>query len=382
MQVMEQDTIKGKRIVISNYDLTLVLLVVLLGVFGLIMIYSTSSYNAARYYNNPSLYVTRQLKFFIAGFLLMIAISFIDYRLYVTKIFGIRPIWLLYVLSLGLQAYVLIAGYVAGGSSRWIKLSVGQNFQPSEISKFCVVLFTSYIVQKIPSQLKSFSGFLATSIYVIPLIVLVAVQNLSTAIVMMGIFVCICFVVSRNKLYYVYVVLLGAVFVAAFILNAGYRSNRIIAWLYPDSLESGSQILQGLYAIASGGLFGKGLGESIQKLGYIPEVHTDMIFTVICEELGIVGAILVIAVYLMLLWRLFHIAFNAPDMFGGLIATGVFAHIALQVLINIAVVTNTIPATGMPLPFISYGGSSLLILMCEMGVVLSVSRCTNTRNIP
>ncbi len=131
--------------------------------------------------------------------------------------------------------------------------------------------------------------------------------------------------------------------------------------------------MQGLYAIASGGLFGKGLGQGVQKLGYIPEAHNDMIFSTICEELGLVGAFAVLFLFVLLLWRIFIIAINAPDLFGSLIATGVMAHIAVQVLINVAVVTNTIPSTGIPLPFISYGGSSLLVLMMEMGIVLSVS---------
>ena len=179
-----------------------------------------------------------------------------------------------------------------------------------------------------------------------------------------------------NTEYYGIVVILGAVFIAVFSIVASYRFARIQSWLHPEQLDPGSQILQGMYAIASGGFLGKGLGESIQKLGYIPEVHTDMIFTVICEELGIAGAILVIAVFLMVLWRLYTIASNAPDLFGGLIATGIFTHIALQLILNIAVVTNSIPATGIPLPFISYGGSSLLVLMSEMGLALSVSRYT------
>ncbi len=152
-----------------------------------------------------------------------------------------------------------------------------------------------------------------------------------------------------------------------------YRLERIKIWQDIENHPKGYQILQGLYAIASGGLFGKGLGQGVQKLGYIPEAHNDMIFSTICEELGLVGAFAVLFLFILLLWRIFIIAINAPDLFGSLIATGVMAHIAVQVLINVAVVTNTIPSTGIPLPFISYGGSSLLVLMMEMGIVLSVS---------
>ncbi len=160
------------------------------------------------------------------------------------------------------------------------------------------------------------------------------------------------------------------------ILLKGYRSERLMNFLNPDTMDPAGQIMQGLYAIASGGLIGKGFGNSIQKLGNMPEVHTDMIFTIICEELGIIGGIMIIGLFLLILWRIFMIALKAPDLYGSLIAIGVFAQVAVQVVMNIAVVTNTIPATGVPLPFISYGGSNLLILMIEMGIVLSISNRT------
>ena len=149
--------------------------------------------------------------------------------------------------------------------------------------------------------------------------------------------------------------------------------ERFAVWQNVETHPKGYQILQGLYAIASGGIFGKGLGESMQKLGFIPESHNDMIFSVICEELGLFGAVALILIFVLLIWRIFVIAINAPDLFGGLIATGVLVHIAAQVIINIAVVTNSIPSTGIPLPFISYGGTSIAILLVEMGIVLSVS---------
>ncbi len=185
--------------------------------------------------------------------------------------------------------------------------------------------------------------------------------------------VAICFVASRNKKYYVVIALILIIAAVLFIMLFPYRLERIKIWQDIENHPKGYQILQGLYAIASGGLFGKGLGQGVQKLGYIPEAHNDMIFSTICEELGLVGAFAVLFLFVLLLWRIFIIAINAPDLFGSLIATGVMAHIAVQVLINVAVVTNTIPSTGIPLPFISYGGSSLLVLMMEMGIVLSVS---------
>lgn len=381
---MKRGAKKGVRKIRGNLDVSLIMLVALLSVFGLVMIYSTSSYNAARYYNDSTLYLRRQLIFVAVGLITMIGVSFIDYRIYIRPIKWLknaRPVWLLLALCYGLMGFVIFFGKSAGGSSRWIPLPVIGQFQPSELVKICVILVTAYSVSLIPNRMRRFKGFLRVLMYFIIMFGMVAYQNLSTAIIIASVFVVICFVASKNKGYYLIVFLIGLVFVCAFILFKGYRSERIVQWIYPENMDPGSQILQGLYAIASGGLFGKGLGNSSQKLGYIPEVHTDMIFTIICEELGIIGAILVIAVYLMVFWRLFHIAYNAPDMYGGLIATGVLTHIAVQLMMNIAVVTNSIPATGIPLPFISYGGSSLVVLMAEMGLALSVSRYTYAESV-
>jgi cell division protein FtsW len=157
------------------------------------------------------------------------------------------------------------------------------------------------------------------------------------------------------------------------LLFKGYRSERIVAWRNPEASEKGYQTMQALYAIGSGGWFGKGLGQSIQKRGFIPEAQNDMIFSIICEELGILGAMIVVLLFVFLLWRLFFIATNAPDLLGSLIATGIFAHISLQVVLNIAVVLNVIPTTGITLPFVSYGGTSILFLMTEMMLALSIS---------
>lgn len=367
---------QGKRRRGRNYyDYSLLFLIIFLVCFGLVMIYSTSSYNAAKYYQDPAKFLKRQLLAVIAGIPIMIFVSKIDYHLYIKKIplIRFRPVTLLFILCLILQTVVLVVGEATGGSQRWIPVPFLGKFQPSELTKICVVLFTAYIVQLAPRKLDRFLGFLRVCVFVCPLIVLVVIENFSTALIISAIMVAICFVASRKKGYFL---VSGIIFgVAAFIAIFGvsYRSERIEVWRDVENHPKGYQILQGLYAIASGGLFGKGLGQSMQKLGFIPEAHNDMIFSVICEELGMFGAIAVILLFLLLLWRLFTIAINAPDLYGGLIATGVFTHIAVQVLINVAVVTNTIPATGIPLPFISYGGSSLMVLLVEMGLVLSVS---------
>ena len=183
------------------------------------------------------------------------------------------------------------------------------------------------------------------------------------------------FVASPKYKQFVVVGVAGVSFVVAFIMLASYRSGRVQAWLHPETAgDDGYQTLQGLYAIGSGKLFGKGLGESLQKMGNVPESQNDMIFTIICEELGLFGAIMLTILFAFMLYRLFFVAQNAPDLLGSLIASGIFIHIALQVVLNIAVVTNAIPTTGITLPFISYGGTSIMFLMAEMALALSVSR--------
>lgn len=359
----------------SYYDYSLLFLTLFLVCFGLVMIYSTSSYNASRKYGNPAYYLERQMVFAVVSIIAMLIISKIDYRIYIKKlpIIKIRPVMLLYILCMFLQVVVMIFGREVNGSKRWIELGAFGSFQPSELSKIAVILFTAYIVNLAPKKLDKFTGFLKTAFFVGPLIGLVLIENFSTALVMGCILVAICFVSSRKKLYFIATGIIGVAIGAIAIFGVSYRSTRIDVWRNVETHEKGYQILQGLYAIASGRIFGKGLGESMQKLGFIPESHNDMIFSVICEELGLFGAVSVILLFVMMIWRLFVIAINAPDLYGGLIATGVLTHIAIQVLLNIAVVTNTIPSTGIPLPFISYGGSSLLVLLIEMGIVLSVS---------
>ena len=359
----------------SYYDYSLLFLTLFLVCFGLVMIYSTSSYNAGRDFGNPTFYLVKQATFACMGTVVMLIVSKIDYRFYIRKlpILKIKPITVLFLFCVVLQIFVLIFGPEINGAKRWIDLGPLGRFQPSELSKIAVILYTAYIVNLAPRRLDRFRGFLRIVVFIAPLIVLVLIPNFSTALVMSAIMVAICFVASRKKIYFIVSGIVGVAIGAAFVFGVSYRSTRIDVWLHVETHEKGYQILQGLYAIASGGIFGKGLGESMQKLGFIPESHNDMIFSVICEELGLFGAVAVIMLFVLLVWRLFVIAINAPDLYGGLIATGVLAHIAVQVLLNIAVVTNTIPSTGIPLPFISYGRSSLLVLLVEMGIVLSVS---------
>ncbi len=359
----------------SYYDYTLLILVIFLSCFGLVMIYSTSAYNATRFYDDPTLYLRQQGRAIAIGIPLMILVSKIDYRIYIRPFFkGFKLIHVLYLLCMGLQIYVLLGGHEAGGAQRWIRFGA-INFQPSEITKICFILFVSYLAQLSIKRLDKLNGFLLILLYMVPLLGLVVGQNLSTAIVLFFIMTVICFVASRKKLYFVFSGLFAVAAGTVFIITQSFRSTRVMAWLDIEANLSGDgyQIMQGLYAIASGGLFGKGLGESMQKLGYIPDAHTDMIFSVVCEELGLFGAVAVLLLFAILIWRLYVISTKAPDLYGTLITTGIMAHVAIQVIINIAVVTNSMPATGIPMPFISYGGSSLIVLMAEIGVALSVS---------
>ena len=358
----------------SYYDYSLLFLILFLVCFGLVMIYSTSSYNAQRLYGNPTYFLERQALFAGLGILVMLFVSKIDYRLLLKKlpVIKINPIIALYIACMLLQVAVLIFASEVKGSKRWIEIGPAR-FQPSELSKIAVILFTAYIVNVAPKKLDKFRGFLRVVFFIAPLIVLIAVENFSTALTTGVIMVAICFIASRKKIYYIATGFLFGGAGAIFILLFPYRVERIKIWLNVEEEPKGYQILQGLYAIASGRVFGKGLGESMQKLGFIPESHNDMIFSVICEELGLFGAFVLILLFLLLIWRIFIIAINSVDLFGGLIATGVLAHIATQVLINIAVVTNSIPSTGIPLPFVSYGGSSVMVILFEMGIVLSVS---------
>jgi len=358
------------------YDFSLLFLTFFLVCFGLIMIYSTSSYNATKYYGEATYFLKKQMFFAIFGLAVMIGVSKIDYRyiIHPIPIIKLRPITVLYFMCAALQLLVLFVGEDIKGAKRWIEIPGIGSFQPSELTKICIVLLTAYLVSRAPKMMNKLSGFFGVLIRVLPLICLVLIENLSTAIVLSGIVFVICFVTSRKKWFYFVAIGLGVAAIAAvFLFGEGFRMERIDAWLNVETHPKGYQTLQGLYAIASGGFLGKGLGNSVQKLGFIPESHNDMIFSVICEEMGLLGAISVLVLFLFLLWRLFVIAVNAPDLYGSLIAVGVMTHIAVQVLINVAVVTNTIPSTGIPLPFISYGGSSLVALLFEMGIALGVS---------
>jgi len=362
----------------NYYDYSLLILVIFIVAFGLIMIYSSSSYTAqvSKAYNNDAAhFLKRQAIAAMFGIVAMVVISRINYRILLKNlpVIKIRLVTFMYIVAMFLQFVVLLVGSEINGAKRWIIIGP-LNFQPSEYSKVALILFVAYTIYRIPQALNKFSGFLRIMILASPVIGLVLKENMSTAIVLFLIVTGMCFTASRKKGYYFISLAAGAaVLMGIVFFGDAFRKERIQIWLDVENHPKGFQILQGLYAIASGGLFGTGLGQSMQKLGFIPESYNDMIFSIICEEMGLFGAIVVITLFILLLWRIFMIASNAPDLFGGLICVGVLVHIAVQVLINIAVVTNSIPSTGIPLPFISYGGTSIAILLAEMGLVLSVS---------
>ena len=361
----------------TQYDFMLLFMTIAIALFGVLMIYSSSSFTGASRFDDPYRFVKQQLLGLVVGIVVMLIVSLADYQVLVVKIFGgkLNLVELFYLCALILQVLVLIPGIGQeyNGARRWLRIGPVR-FQPSEITKIALILFISYLVYLSRKKMDHWLGYVRAMIFSVAAIVPIAAENMSTAIIVAGIAVGMCFVASKRWKF------LGVTLVSAFAVGGLYlltgdefRRQRITAWLNVESDPTGYQVLQGLYAIASGGVFGSGLGESMQKLGYIPEAYNDMIFAVICEELGIVGAVLVMLAFLVLFWRIVVIACNAPDIFGTMICVGVLIHIAIQVILNIGVVTGAIPSTGVPLPFISYGGTAASIMMVEMGLVLSVS---------
>lgn len=349
------------------FDYSLFFIVLFLVCFGLVMLYSTSSYTASVESGSSYFYVIRQGFFAILGFGAAIFMSQLDYHyleLFAVPIYGI---------SLVLQIATLITGVESHGQKRWIELG-SIRFQPSELCKLALIIFLALYCSKNLRLLSKWKGIRNCFIFAFPMLVAVAMTNLSTAIIILGISFIIVFIASDKYKMFIGVVAGAMAFGIVGLTMFSYRMGRIVAWLNVETDDNAYQIRQSLYAIGSGGLFGKGLGQSIQKLDYLPEAHNDMIFGVICEELGLFGGAAVIMLFVLLIWRCMIIANNAPDLFGALLVSGIMAQISLQALINIAVATNSIPNTGIPLPFISYGGTNLLIVLGEIGIVLSVSR--------
>lgn len=361
---------REKKKKIAYFDYNLLFLIIFLLSFGLVMLYSSSAYISANKYGDDAYYLKRQLRNIGLGAVMMFIMAKIDYRIW--KKFGTLAYFGSFVLCI--LVFMPGIGSSSHGSSRWIDLGP-VSFQPSEVAKLGIIIFLAALIEKVPRQMGDWKTLAKIFAMTIPLLGIVAYSNLSTAVIIFGIIACMLFVASPKYSHFVILGLLGGAFIVFFILFAGYRGNRVKAWLHPETAgDSGYQTMMGLYAIGSGGLFGKGLGESLQKLGNVPESQNDMIFTIICEELGLFGAVCLILLFVLLIWRMMVIANNSQDLYGSLLVVGVMAQVAIQAILNIAVVTNTIPNTGVILPFVSYGGTSIIFLMAEMGLVLSVSK--------
>lgn len=333
---------------------------------GLLILYSTSAYNGRVKFQDSFYYLKKQAFATSLGLALLYIVANLDYHVW--KKFAIPA----YVLAILLSVAVLLFGDEYNGSKRW--LSFGPlSFQPSEFAKIAVILFLACIIEKYCKHIRKMKTLLLIMVSLLPIVGLVGASNLSTAIIILGIGVVLVFVASPVYAQFVWLGATGAGFLAIFLALESYRLERLAIWRNPEQYEKGYQTLQGLYAIGSGGLFGRGMGNSVQKLGFVPEAQNDMIFSIVCEEWGLFGASFLILLFLLLIWRFFVIATRAKDLFGALIATGAMAHMMIQVILNIAVVTNTIPNTGITLPFVSYGGTSVMFLLFEMGLVLSVS---------
>lgn len=362
------------------FDYSLLFIVLFLLGFGMVMLYSTSSYEAVQDFGDSTYWLKKQIFAVTLGLVAMIVTANIPYH------FWERFATLAYIGSAILILLIIPFGREVKGAKRWIYIA-GISLQPAEVAKLGMILFLASLVCRMGKTIRSMKGFLIVFCVPLPIVLMVwkITENLSSAIIIMGIALLMLFVASPDYKKFIIMGLGGialAVGVVFFIVNAasadglGFRGERILAWLDPEAYAKGKgfQTLQGLYAIGSGGIWGKGLGQSMQKLGFLPEAQNDMIFSIICEELGLFGAIAIILMFILLIWRLMVIANNAPDLFGALLVVGVLGHITIQVILNIGVVTNTIPNTGISLPFISYGGSSVMFLLVEVGLVLSVAK--------
>ena len=354
-------------------DFTLLITILLLLSIGLIMLLSASSPSALSESGNSYSYFFRQAIFAIAGLFMMWVISNIDYRFY-QKYYKLA-----YIVAFILLLAVPFIGRTINGAKRWIYVTDTLSFQPSEMAKLLMIIFYAGVLVKNRDELNKYGkGFVKHIILVVPIIALLLIEpHFSASMIIIGI-VAIMMIIAGCKFWHFLVsgLVVGVPGIIGLILLEPYRLQRVTTFLNPwsDPTGDGWQVIQSLYAIGSGGLFGAGLGESKQKYLYIPEPHNDFIFSILAEELGFIGCAVVIILFAIFIWRGILIAMKSPDMFGSLIAIGITAQVAIQVIINIAVVTSSMPATGMPLPFFSYGGTSLFILLCEMGVLLNISK--------
>lgn len=366
----------------NNLDFGMLITIIILLCAGIVMVASASSYYALSNYNNSNYFLVRQLFFGIIGFIFMIIISNIDYKRY--KKWG----YLFYIICLVLLVLVLTPlGQTRNGAKRWLGFGA-LVFQPSEIMKIGLVIGMSTYLSLNYKKLTSFKGYIIPILMLLLVVVVMFMQKHLSGTIVMFVAACSIIFVSGIKVkarYIIAGVIAVAAMLAVFIFmpsgdstesSGSFRLDRIVSFLNPEEdIKGGNwQAAQSLYAIGSGGIFGRGLGQSRQKYLWLPEAQNDFIFSVLGEELGLVGTVTVLALFSFFIYRGYRIAITARDMYGSLLATGITSAFALQILVNIAVVTCTVPVTGMPLPFFSYGGTALFINLCAMGILLNISR--------
>lgn len=361
-----------KKAKLQKIDYTFLAVVIMLLAYGLIMVFSASSATAHYRMDDTFYFIKRQFLWAVLGLVGMYFLSIVPYKLYYK--------WALPIMGIAVVLLILVLtplGVESNGATRWLGYSIFK-FQPSEVAKFALIIFLAKSLSDNEKILEKFlSGFLVYLgiIGVIALLVLLE-PHMSGAMIIGCVGLVMLFAAGAKIKHLLSLLPFGAACVAGMIAIEPYRLARFSSYLDPfsDPLGDGFQTIQSLYAIGSGGLFGLGLGQSRQKFLYLPEPQNDFIFSVTCEELGFFGALLVIVLFSVLIWKGIQIALKAPDSFSSLLVIGIIALVGVQVVLNIAVVTGSIPNTGVPLPFFSYGGTSLFMMLCGMGIVLNVSR--------
>lgn len=380
---------RGQKKGESFMDYSLLFIVLFLVGFGMVMVFSSSSYEANMKFGDSTSFLRQQLFASILGIIAMMVVANIPYHFW--ERFAVPA----YIGSVVLILLIIPFGHSSGGATRWLYIA-GISLQVAEVAKLGMILFLSSLICTMGKSIRTNKGFFLVLLSPAPVAAMIYIitNNLSSAIIVMAIAVLMLFVSCPDYKRF-FLLGLGVLAVAAIVIfyvvqtaeahvdDLDFRGARILAWLDPEAYsdDTGFQTIQALYAIGSGGVLGKGLGQSMQKRGFLPEAQNDMIFSIICEELGLFGGIAVIVMFLLLIWRLMIIANNAPDLYGALLVVGVLGHIAVQVILNIAVVTNTIPNTGISLPFISYGGSSVMFLLIEIGLTLSVAKGIHLKDL-
>jgi len=373
----------AEDILVGSVDYTILIVVIILTIIGIVMVYSASYTLAGSrsvFEFNPFFFLTRNLRFAAMGIVALFIMTKIHYEIY-------RKVAVpVYVITAGMLVAVMVIGVSTRGAVRWLPMPVIGQFMPSEVAKLALVLMMAYWIDKERSALDSWMGLFAFSAIVGVMTLLVLYGGFSSALIVGAIGFGMIFIASKHFLRFVAIGGILAALVGGYLLwdsiwGGGFRGGRWTVWLDPwsDSLNLGFQTIQSLYALASGSWFGLGIGQSRQA-SVLPDPHNDIIFAIIVEELGLFGGFLILGLYIILIWRGIMVALNAPDVFSQTVAFGIVFSLAFQTLINIAVVTNTIPNTGVTLPFISYGGTSLLMSMAMAGILLSISRYTKVKD--